>query len=142
MENIKNKFESHGFQAAEKFANGGRSDDSRLANGKIEKLWAQEAEIWTNTDEAKWLGWLDIVERQLAGQQKFADLQAEVGAENFSHILLLGMGGSSLCPEVLSFTFDDAEDLPVPNQKYTFGLVKAAQARGDFVDKLQKPQIR
>jgi transaldolase/glucose-6-phosphate isomerase len=32
----------------------------------------------------------------------------------------------------LQITCDDAKDLPVPGQKYTFGVVKAAQARGDF----------
>jgi transaldolase / glucose-6-phosphate isomerase len=32
----------------------------------------------------------------------------------------------------LQITCDDAIDLPVPGQKYTFGIVKAAQARGDF----------
>jgi transaldolase/glucose-6-phosphate isomerase len=32
----------------------------------------------------------------------------------------------------LQITCDDALDLPVPGQKYTFGVVKAAQARGDF----------
>jgi transaldolase/glucose-6-phosphate isomerase len=32
----------------------------------------------------------------------------------------------------LQITCDDAVDLPVPGQKYTFGIVKAAQARGDF----------
>jgi hypothetical protein len=32
----------------------------------------------------------------------------------------------------LQVTCDDAVDLPVPGQKYTFGVVKAAQARGDF----------
>jgi transaldolase/glucose-6-phosphate isomerase len=32
----------------------------------------------------------------------------------------------------LQLTCDDAQDLPVPGQKYTFGIVKAAQARGDF----------
>jgi len=32
----------------------------------------------------------------------------------------------------LQITCDDAADLPVPGQKYTFGIVKAAQARGDF----------
>src|SRR5437588_10899467 len=32
----------------------------------------------------------------------------------------------------LQITCDDANDLPVPGQKYTFGIVKAAQARGDF----------
>ncbi len=33
---------------------------------------------------------------------------------------------------ILQITCEDAEDLPVPGQKYTFGVVKAAQARGDF----------
>ena len=33
---------------------------------------------------------------------------------------------------VLQITGDDAEDLLVPGQRYTFGVVKAAQARGDF----------
>jgi transaldolase/glucose-6-phosphate isomerase len=33
---------------------------------------------------------------------------------------------------ILQLTCDDAVDLPVPGQKYTFGVVKAAQARGDF----------
>ena len=32
----------------------------------------------------------------------------------------------------VQITCDDAQDLPVPQQKYTFGIVKAAQARGDF----------
>ncbi len=81
-------------------------------SGKVEKLWAKNASVWTNDDEAKWLGWLDIVERQLAGKQKFTDFQAEVKAENFSHILLLGMGGSSLCPKVLSFTFGKQTGFP------------------------------
>jgi len=81
-------------------------------NTKVEKLWKQDAGVWTNTDEAKWLGWLDIVERQLTDKQKFTDFQTEVKAENFSHILLLGMGGSSLCPEVLSFTFGKQKGFP------------------------------
>ncbi|MDQ2746109.1 MAG: transaldolase, partial [Acidobacteriota bacterium] len=81
-------------------------------SGKIEKLWKRDASLWTNDDEAKWLGWLDIVERQLSDKDKFRDFQAEVKAGNFSHILLLGMGGSSLCPEVLSFTFGKQNGFP------------------------------
>ena len=81
-------------------------------SGKVERLWAKDAAVWTNKDEAKWLGWLDIVERQLADRQKFVDFQTEVKAEEFSHILLLGMGGSSLCPEVLSFTFGKQKGFP------------------------------
>jgi len=82
------------------------------SNDKVNRLWARDASLWSNSDEAKWLGWLDIVERQIADKQKFADFRAEVSAENFSHVLLLGMGGSSLCPEVLSFTFGKQNNFP------------------------------
>jgi glucose-6-phosphate isomerase len=81
-------------------------------NDKIGKLWAKDASLWTNSDEAKWLGWLDIVERQIADKQKFADFREEVSRENFTHVLLLGMGGSSLGPEVLSFTFGKQNNFP------------------------------
>lgn len=81
-------------------------------NKKVKKLWAKDASIWTNDDESRWLGWLSIVERQIADKQKFIDFQNEIKAEDFAHILLLGMGGSSLCPEVLSFTFGRQNGFP------------------------------
>ncbi|HLH04670.1 MAG TPA: bifunctional transaldolase/phosoglucose isomerase [Bryobacteraceae bacterium] len=73
--------------------------------GNTEKLWKKDAALWTNTDESKWLGWLDIVHEELANVSRFKALAAEVKEDGFEHILLLGMGGSSLCPEVFSLTF-------------------------------------
>src|SRR6185312_10775580 len=73
--------------------------------GKLAKLWARDASLWTGSDESKWLGWLDIVERQQKDLAAFAALSEDVRAAGFTHCLLLGMGGSSLCPEVLSLTF-------------------------------------
>jgi len=70
-----------------------------------ERLWNRDASLWTNTDEGKWLGWLDIVDRQLGDVSKFKALAAEVREDGFTHMLLLGMGGSSLAPEVFSMTF-------------------------------------
>lgn len=70
---------------------------------KIARIWARDASVWTNDDEAKWLGWLDSVATELSDLQKYRDFAAD--AKNFSGIALLGMGGSSLCPEVLSITF-------------------------------------
>src|SRR5579884_3821896 len=70
-----------------------------------EKLWKKDASLWTNTDESKWLGWLDIVDEQLADVSRFKALAASVKEDGFENILLLGMGGSSLCPEVFSLTF-------------------------------------
>ena len=74
-------------------------------NGKIARVWAQDSTVWTGDDENKWLAWLDIVDDELAGCQKYRDLQADIESAGFTDVLLMGMGGSSLCPEVLAFTF-------------------------------------
>ena len=79
---------------------------------KITQLWARDASLWTNTDEAKWLGWLDVVDAQLADLAALQSFAAEVKDAGFTQILLLGMGGSSLCPEVLKLTFGHIEGFP------------------------------
>ena len=75
-------------------------------------MWQQDASLWTSEDEANWLGWLGITEEQLAHRAKLQALADEVKSGGFSHILLLGMGGSSLCPEVLALTFRQTPDFP------------------------------
>ena len=77
-------------------------DEWQKAN-KIARIWDKDASVWTGDDEAKWLGWLGVVEQELNDLQKYHDFTEE--AKNFSDIVLLGMGGSSLCPEVLAETF-------------------------------------
>ncbi len=72
-------------------------------NDKINRLWNKDATVWTNTDEAKWLAWLDVVGVELADLQKYRDFAEDV--KQFESVVLLGMGGSSLCPEVLAITF-------------------------------------
>ena len=69
------------------------------------RLWARDASLWTGSDEARWLGWLtaaDDFAREISNLQAFC---SEIRAEGLRHLLLLGMGGSSLCPEVLAETF-------------------------------------
>lgn len=80
--------------------------------GNTQRLWNKDASLWTNTDEGKWLGWMDIVDQQLASLSKFKALGAEIHEDGFTHILLLGMGGSSLCPEVFSLTFGKQPGFP------------------------------
>jgi transaldolase/glucose-6-phosphate isomerase len=79
-------------------------DDWR-AGGKVRRLWQRDASLWTGTDESNWLGWLGIVDDQVAHSKALVDLGAEARSGGFTHALLLGMGGSSLCPEVLRMTF-------------------------------------
>lgn len=83
-----------------------------ILGDKVKRLWAGDASLWTNADEGQWLGWLNIVTQQAADAEKFRSLAEEVRAGKFSHALLLGMGGSSLCPEVLALTFGRAVGFP------------------------------
>jgi transaldolase/glucose-6-phosphate isomerase len=82
------------------------------SGGKMQRLWQRDATLWSGADEASWLGWLDIVEEQVAHQDQLQKLAKEIQARGFQHILLLGMGGSSLCPEVLRMTFGRITHFP------------------------------
>ena len=75
------------------------------ASGKVGKLWARDPSLWTGADEGDWLGWLGIVEDQLTHAERLTNLGEEVRAAGFRDAVVLGMGGSSLCPEVLAITF-------------------------------------
>jgi len=79
---------------------------------RVARIWAGDAKVWTGTDEAQWLGWLRVTGEQLARKQRFEQFSAEVKAAAFKNVLLLGMGGSSLCPEVLRLSFGDNPGFP------------------------------
>jgi transaldolase/glucose-6-phosphate isomerase len=82
-------------------------------NGKVRRMWAGDPSLWTGEDEGKWLGWMSITEAQIASAQEFADLAADIKSSGFTDAVLLGMGGSSLCVEVLEKTFGNAPGYPV-----------------------------
>ncbi len=82
------------------------------ANDKIKKLWAGDASLWTGNDESTWLGWLSIVSEQQRTVRRFTNFAEEVRETGFSHVLLLGMGGSSLCPEVMRKSFGKIDGFP------------------------------
>jgi transaldolase/glucose-6-phosphate isomerase len=75
-------------------------------------LWQRDASLWTGADEATWLGWLGITAQQLENRENLRRLAEEVKRDGFTDILLLGMGGSSLCPEVLTKTFGQILGFP------------------------------
>ena len=74
-------------------------------NGNVRRLWNRDATLWSDTDESQWLGWLGITQTQLQHHDRLTKMADKVAAEKFTHILLLGMGGSSLCPDVLKASF-------------------------------------
>jgi transaldolase / glucose-6-phosphate isomerase len=102
--------------------------DEWKKGNKIARVWSKDASVWTNADEAKWLGWLDVVEKESGDLQKYRDFDEDI--KDFSDIVLLGMGGSSLGPEVFSVTFGKTNfyilDSTVPAQ------IKTLESRIDL----------
>jgi transaldolase/glucose-6-phosphate isomerase len=86
--------------------------DDWKKNNKVARLWQKDASLWTGADESNWLGWLTVTEEQLAHIEVFKQIAQDVKKSRFKHALLLGMGGSSLCPEVLRMTFGKAKGFP------------------------------
>jgi transaldolase/glucose-6-phosphate isomerase len=86
-------------------------DDWKL-NGKVRRLWRRDASLWTRRDESQWLGWLGLVEEQRANLPQLMSAAADI-RQHFKHVVVLGMGGSSLCPEVLRITFGILPEAPI-----------------------------
>ena len=86
-------------------------DDWR-ANGKVRRLWERDAALWTGTDEDKWLGWLTVVDEQIGSIAHLKKVAEDAKSAAFTDILLLGMGGSSLCPDVFALTYGKNAGFP------------------------------
>lgn len=80
-----------------------RSTEEWRASAKIRRLWQRDKSVWTGADEDKWLGWLDSAAK--ADVADYEDYANRVKGQTFSDAVVLGMGGSSLGPEVLAETF-------------------------------------
>ena len=81
-------------------------------NNKVARLWQKDTSLWSGADESNWLGWLTITQEQLAHVDALEQIAEDVKKARFKHALLLGMGGSSLCPEVLRMTFGKIRGFP------------------------------
>ncbi len=104
------------------------------------RLWRKDSTLWKPNDPAHQdeikirMGWLDLPEQMLAHVAQLTTFAGEVRRAGFTHALLLGMGGSSLAPEVLRVTFGVAKgylDLAVLDSTDP-AAVLAAEARGDL----------
>jgi transaldolase/glucose-6-phosphate isomerase len=68
----------------------------------VERIWERDPSVWTGGEEASWLGWLDEPVRML---ERVDDLLEFGAAADYDEVVLLGMGGSSLAPEVMRRLF-------------------------------------
>ncbi|MGO8686546.1 MAG: bifunctional transaldolase/phosoglucose isomerase [Candidatus Dormibacteria bacterium] len=85
----------------------------------VERIWDRDANLWKPGDPAhaavihNRLGWLDVPVAMRARVQELTGFATEVREAGFTDAVLLGMGGSSLCPEVLRTSFVSTPGFPV-----------------------------
>jgi transaldolase/glucose-6-phosphate isomerase len=82
-----------------------------------ERLWQKDATFWKDDPEIgskirDRLGWLDVARYVDGKRGELERFAREIQSEGFTHAVLLGMGGSSLCPEVLTTTFGSQPGFP------------------------------
>lgn len=90
----------------------GELAESWRTDGTLRRLWRRDGTVWTGADEDRWTGWLDITAREVANVPAYEEFAAWVKSQGFADVLLLGMGGSSLGPEVLAQTFGRQPGFP------------------------------
>jgi transaldolase / glucose-6-phosphate isomerase len=110
--------------------------DAWRAGERVRRLWSRDATLWTGADEAAWLGRLDIPGEQLSRAGAVRNTFRVATCVGFGPRYLHSTGqaykgGPNSCVFV-QITCDDADDLAVPGQRYSFGVVKTAQALGDL----------
>ena len=77
-----------------------------VATELVERIWARDPTVWTGGDEAQWLGWLDEPQRMLEQLDDVLSFGTDVvSAGAIDDVVVLGMGGSSLAPEVMRRSF-------------------------------------
>ena len=115
--------------------------DERLAAWQrgsfARRMWSKDYTLWSKqpvpelTDRMGWLALPEIMHEQVAELNAFAE---RVRAEGFQHVVLLGMGGSSLAPEVFQRTFGNAAGHPelIVLDSTHPAAVRAAEARVDL----------
>lgn len=79
---------------------------------KLRRMWDHDQTVWTNSDESKWLGWLDSPSEETRQIPDYETFTEWVENEGFTDAVVLGMGGSSLGPEVLASIFRPLKGFP------------------------------
>jgi len=83
----------------------------------VARIWAKDPTLWKSDPGHQQiirnsLGWLAVMPTVRQHAANLAGFAVEVGQAGYAHVLLLGMGGSSLCPDVLRLTFGQANGFP------------------------------
>lgn len=82
-----------------------------------ERIWAKDASLWKTDDDSvkiinNSLGWLTVADEMIGVADDLTSFAESIRARGFRHVMVCGMGGSSLCPEVLARTFGKQAGFP------------------------------
>ena len=91
--------------------------DSLIKDNAAQQVWNKAAEFWSTSADAQKiisnaLGWLTVPKLMAERVEELTSFATEIKNEGFTHVVVLGMGGSSLCPEVFSRTFGKRQGWP------------------------------
>ena len=81
-------------------------------SSKVERIWLHDRRVWSSKDEDRWLGWLSIPMDRRSHPHHFRQMADMAKEGRFRDAVVLGMGGSSLCPEALSISFEPVQGFP------------------------------
>ncbi len=78
----------------------------------VRRIWDRDPSVWSSADEDRWLGWLTLPMQDRDGVARVVEFANEIKAEGTTDVVLLGMGGSSLAPEVMRSIIGRADGYP------------------------------
>jgi len=109
----------------------------------MRRIWQKDAALWKSDEDHQKiirnaLGWVAVIDLMEANADELAAFSQRVRNDGFTDVMLLGMGGSSLCPEVFRRTFGEAAGFPTLHvlDSTDPATVKSFEARIDLAKTL------
>ncbi len=83
----------------------------------VQRIWRKDASVWKTDEESQKiinnsLGWLTVPNEMISVVEELTEFADSIRSRGFKHVMVCGMGGSSLCPEVFAKTFGPQPGFP------------------------------
>ena len=91
--------------------------EAAVVNEVARRIWSKDPSLWKSDEKndkviRNSLGWLTVADEMLGVADELVEFAETIRARGFQHVMVCGMGGSSLCPEVLARTFGQQQGFP------------------------------